>query len=88
MTLLVIYEILGLFVNTLNAEVWDFLRYSENLQQSIQMQLSNKSKIFSEIFTPFLKFTSNFKHFEKKDDPHSLFISGITDCETRGYENV
>ena len=52
------------------------------------MQLSNKSKIFSEIFTPFLKFTSNFKHFEKKDDPHSLFISGITDCETRGYENV
>ena len=66
MTLLVISEILGLFVNTLNAEVWDFLRYSENLQQSIQMQLSNKSKIFSEIFTPFLKFTSNFKHFKKK----------------------
>ena len=39
---------------------------SENLQQSIEMQLSKKPKKCSHFFTPFLKSTSNFQHFEKK----------------------
>ena len=30
------------------------------------MQLSEKGKKFSQLFGPFLEFTSNFKHFEKK----------------------
>ena len=38
----------------------------QNLQQSIEMQLSKKPKKCSQFFTPFLKSTSNFQHFEKK----------------------
>ena len=34
-----------------------------------------------DLFVPFLESTSNFKHFETKDDSHSYFISDITDCE-------
>ena len=46
----------------------------------IQMQLSQKHNT-SEFFTEFLKSRLNFKHFEKKDDPHSFCISEITDSE-------
>ena len=55
-----------------------------NLSSPIQMQLSLKPTIFSDFFVPFLESTSNFKHFEKKDDRHSYFISEITDCERLG----
>ena len=55
-----------------------------NLSSPIQMQLSLKPTIFSDFFVPFLESTSNFKHFEKKDDSHSYFISEITDCERVG----
>ena len=34
------------------------------------------------LFAPFVKSKSNFEHFEKKDDPHTLCISDIRDCET------
>ena len=54
-----------------------------NFTQSTQMQLSNKQKIFSEPFSAIPKSRSNFQHFEKKDDSHSLCISEITDCERR-----
>ena len=50
----------------------------------IQMHLSLQPKIFSDFLVPFLESTSNFKHFEKKDDRHSYFISEITDCERLG----
>ena len=40
MSLLVIHEFLGLFVNTLNAHGNCSFCNSENLQQTIQMQLS------------------------------------------------
>ena len=43
-----------------------------------------KKKTFPEILAPFLKFTSNFEHFETSDDPHRLFISKIMDCEIGG----
>ena len=55
-----------------------------NLSSPIQMELSLKPTISSHFFVPFLGCTSNFKHFEKKDDRHSFFISEITDCERVG----
>ena len=44
------------------------------------MQLCQK-KTFSQFFAAPLKFSFNFKHFEKKDHPHSFCISEITDSE-------
>ena len=41
------------------------------LMQSIQMQLSQKQKTFSELFSSFLKSRLNFEHFEKNNDQHS-----------------
>ena len=38
-----------------------------------------KQKTFPEVFSTFLKHKINFEHFEKKDDPHTLCISDITD---------
>ena len=34
--------------------------------QTIQMQLSQKQNIFSQLFSAFLKFALNFEHFQKK----------------------
>ena len=70
-SLLVIYKILRLFVNTLTADDKHYLLNRDNLTQPIQIQLSQKQKIFSELFFAFLKSILNFKHFPKKDDPHS-----------------
>ena len=42
------------------------------------MQFSQKQKNFSTFFAEFLKSKFNFEHFEKKDDPHTFFISDIT----------
>ena len=44
MSLLVICEMLGLFVNTLNSDEMYYLLNSENMLQPIQMQLSKKQK--------------------------------------------
>ena len=57
---------MGLLVNTLPVnEKYPFLnRY--NLTIPIQMKLSQKKKTFSEFFAAFLKYSLNFKHFEKK----------------------
>ena len=38
-----------------------------------------KEIIFSQFFAASLKWTSNFEHFEKKDDPHRLCIFEITE---------
>ena len=47
---LVLGEILGVFVNTLTADVKYPAQGCENLQVPIQMQLSEKGKTFSEFF--------------------------------------
>ena len=73
-----------MFRNTLTANDKYPVRDCVNLLSPIQMQLSLKPTIFSHFFVPFLESTSNFKHFEKKDDRHSYFISEITDCERLG----
>ena len=56
----------------------------ENLSSPIQMLIFLKPKTLSDFLVPFLESTSNFKHFEKKDDRHTYFISEITECEKRG----
>ena len=45
------------------------------------MQLSQKQKTFSQIFTGFLKSRGNFEIFEKKEDPHRFCNFEITDLE-------
>ena len=45
--------------------------------------LKNK-KLFRNFFCAFSKSALNLKYFQKKDDPHSLFISEITDSGKRG----
>ena len=47
------------------------------------MQLSEKRKIFSDFFF-FCKFTFNFRNFQKKEDPHSSRIFGLTDFDRGG----
>ena len=64
-------EILAVFVNTLSAVSKHPVQGCENFPLQIQMHLSEKQRTFSESFLPFLEPTSNFKHFEKKDDCHS-----------------
>ena len=52
--LLVLYNILRLFLNTLTADDKHYLLTTDNLMQPIQMQLSQKPKPFSQFFSFFL----------------------------------
>ena len=70
-SLLVIHKILTLFANTLIVDDKHYLLNRDNLTQPIQMQLYQEEKIFSEFLFAFLKSIINFKHLQKKDDPHS-----------------
>ena len=78
---LVICSILGVFRNTLTPNDNYPVHDCGNLSSLIEMQLSLKRTIFSHFFVPFPESISNFKHFQKKDDRHSYFISEIKDCE-------
>ena len=51
--------------------------------QKFQMHLSQKQNNFSQFFSAVFESALNFEHFQKKDDPHSLCISEITDHERR-----
>ena len=73
-----------MFSNTLTANAKYTLRDCVNLLSPVENQLSLKPPIFSDFLVPFLESTSNFKHFEKKDDRRSYFISEITDSERLG----
>ena len=85
MSALVWSDILGLFVNTLNADN----KYSRcnvhNIAQEVQTPLSQQKKTFWGFFIAFLKCSWNLEHFEKKDEYHSLVISEIMDCERGVY---
>ena len=48
-----IYKILRLFVNTLDADDKHYLLNRDNLTEAIQMQLSQKQKGLSELFFHF-----------------------------------
>ena len=73
-----------MFPNTLAANEKHPLLDCVNLLSLMQMQLSLKPTIFSDLFVSFVESTSNFNYFEKKDDRHSYFMSKITDCERLG----
>ena len=45
------------------------------------MQLSQKRKLFSQLFFEFSKFRFNFEYFLKKDDPHSWCIFELAESE-------
>ena len=64
--MLVLWNILGLFVNTLSEDDKYCLLCQDNLLQPIQILLSHKQKTFSEFFSAFLKSTLNFEHFQRK----------------------
>ena len=83
-----ICKILGLFVNPLTADDKYSVINRGNLWEDIQMQLSQKRKIFSQFFFAFSKFRFNFEHFQKKDDAHSCCIFELSDSEKRGSLNV
>ena len=76
--MLVLCKFLRLLVKTLTDDEKYSLLYRENLTQPIQILLSQKRKSFSEFSAAFLKYTLNFEHFQKKDDPHSRCSSQIT----------
>ena len=71
------------FLNTLTANDTYSLNSKDKWMKTIQMHLSQKENIFSIFFSPFFECALNFEHFQKKDDPHSLCISEITDHEKR-----
>ena len=69
---------MGLLFNTFATDEKYPVLKKDNLTILIQMQLYHKQKKF---FSTFLKSRLNFKHFDRKDDPHSFRISKITDLE-------
>ena len=71
------------FLNTLTPNHTYSLNNKDKWMQTIQMHLSQKQKIFSELFLDFFESALNFENFQKKDDPHTLCISEITDHERR-----
>ena len=73
-----------MFVNTLSADDKYSLLNRDNLTQPIWTELSKKQTAFSQLLLEFWKSTLNVEHFQKKDDPHSRFISEITHSEKRG----
>ena len=66
MSPIVLGEILRAFVNTLSADGKYTLQNCQNLQLTIQMQLFQKRKYFSQFFIAFLESKSNSKHYKKR----------------------
>ena len=54
------------FLNTLTADDRYSFISKNKWMQTIQMHLSRKAKIFSELFCAFFEFVINFEHFQKK----------------------
>ena len=77
------FEVLGQFVNKINA-VYNL----ENLTQQVQTQISLKLKRFSWFFIALMKFLLNLEYFEKKDQSHNLSITEINNCKTSSYLSV
>ena len=81
-SLFLIFVILWLFVKTLTPDDKYSLCNIWNLQELHQMLFCKKPKSCCQFFCAFFKSASNFQHFEKKHDFHSLYIFGITDWKT------
>ena len=65
-SLLVICKFLRLFLNTLTSHHKNFLLNRENLRQTLQMQLSQKQKTFSQFFLHFWKVDKILNSFKLK----------------------
>ena len=59
---MVVCKVLGTFVNIFTVDDKYSLLNRDNLRQIIQIQLSQKQKIFSQFVAPFLKSRLNFDH--------------------------
>ena len=70
-----------MLVNTSDADEKYPVLNSDNLTIRIQMIFSEKKNFFSQFFPAFSKSRLSFEHFEKKDDPHRLCSSEITDSD-------
>ena len=77
-----------MFVTILTSDDKCFLLNRDNLRQPIQMQLSEKQKIFSEFCAAILKSRLDFEHFQTNGDHQSWGISKITDSKERSQINV
>ena len=73
-----------MFRNTLTVNDNYPVQECGNLSSPIQMELYLKPTIFVDFFVSFLESVSNFKHFEKKDERHTYFISEIRECGKLG----
>ena len=60
-----------MFVNILVVNDKHYLLNIDDLTKPIQMQLSEKQKIFFQFCLVFLKSILNFKYFPKEGDPRS-----------------
>ena len=74
-------QIFKLLVSTLAADEKYPALNRDTLTIPIQMQLSEKQKSLSQFSPAFFKSKLNFQDFEKKDDPHRLWILEITDSK-------
>ena len=70
-------KILRMFANTFTADDKYSCPHMQNFRQEIQTLLSQKLKILSGFFIPFLKCAWNLQDFGKEDESHSLNISEI-----------
>ena len=77
-----------LFLTTLTADDKNSVISKDKWMETIQLNLSQKPKIFSKKFSAFLESALNFEHFPKKDDPHSLCIFEIADYERHAQINL
>ena len=82
-SLLDTWKFFRLFLNTLTANDKYSLNSKDKWMQTIQMLLSEKQKKFFWSFFCVFRICIKFWTFLKKDDPHSLCISEITDHERR-----
>ena len=80
-SLFVTCPISGLPVITLAADEKYPVLNGDNLTIPIQMQLSQKDETFCQFFIAFLKYRSNFEHFDKQDDADRFCNFEIRDSE-------
>ena len=80
-SLLLTCHTLGLVVKTLDANDRYPVLSRYYLTIPVEMQLYQKEKTFSQVFSVILTSRRNFEHFETKDDLHRFCISEITDFE-------
>ena len=88
MYFLFISEIFGLLVDILTANIKYYLCNKSTFSQLIQMQLYRKQQFLSQFFAEYLKLTSNFEHFQNKDNPQRLCIFEIRYYRRDSYLNV